>query len=462
MAQVEQLQNAIANQRLSRSRTSLDDNEYATRFGRLDGAIGNLSFNIRKDWKTVPAWLQPVINEDACAKGTKEMTVVGRAFISRWIVDELLDRYFHPGIEPNLSVQLKLIEKNLRRMAPPAHSLDEEEALLSKISAWRLTTIDGLPDLQYPTQESHYRAKFTVMLNEQLTSTLRAHLNEPAPAGLEGGISSILELAVGLAANVHLESRDVFVHYPIPGTMIALEKVTLETGLPPLGKRFVVEGGGLGGDSTDRTSFSGLDASSQASDSRDYSESIINNNNNHNYDLRRGSDDSSSYKEALKKKTTVLGGFMGKKQQMPSSSQQQQQCLLQSLSTSANEAAQRQASSSSVGSSPSSAIPQMNTSTATITAVGAGGGPIGPVQTSQQQQQQQQQQQHSPGSVAGPTTVVMAGGGGDDDPSSTNTTTTTNTTISTSSTSQMIRVAAFMTVEVRNRSVLVKAPVWTF
>ena len=53
--QVEQLQNAVANQRMSQSRTSLDDNEYTTRFNRLNGAIMNLSFNIRKDWRSVPS-----------------------------------------------------------------------------------------------------------------------------------------------------------------------------------------------------------------------------------------------------------------------------------------------------------------------------------------------------------------------------------------------------------------------
>jgi hypothetical protein len=47
-AQVEQLQNTLANQRLSQSRTSLDDSEYLTRFQRLDGAIKEVAFSIRK------------------------------------------------------------------------------------------------------------------------------------------------------------------------------------------------------------------------------------------------------------------------------------------------------------------------------------------------------------------------------------------------------------------------------
>ena len=95
-AQVQQLQNTLAHQRLSLSRTSLDDNEYSNRFSRLDGAINNLAFNIRRDWRAVPPWLSPHVNRDAVTSPTKEMTAVGRATISRWIVDELLDRYFHP------------------------------------------------------------------------------------------------------------------------------------------------------------------------------------------------------------------------------------------------------------------------------------------------------------------------------------------------------------------------------
>ena len=76
-AQVQQLQNTVAHQRMATSRTVLDDDEYATRFNRLDGAIKDLSFNIRKDWRNIPPWLQPVVNEDAHNVGTKEMTAVG-------------------------------------------------------------------------------------------------------------------------------------------------------------------------------------------------------------------------------------------------------------------------------------------------------------------------------------------------------------------------------------------------
>ncbi|KAI9780393.1 MAG: hypothetical protein M1816_002879 [Peltula sp. TS41687] len=362
-AQVEQLQNTLANQRLSQSRTSLDDNEYATRFNRLDGAINNLSFNIRKEWKIIPAWLQPVINDDACEKGTKEMTVVGRACISRWIVDEILERYFHPGIEPTLSVQLKKIEKNLRSLAAPTHSIEEEIALLSKISTWRLTTIDGLQDILSHPQAAEHRNQLTHVLAEKLLGALRKNLVEPPPVGLEGGVAMIVELAVGLAANLHLESRDVFVNYPMPRSVVLPDKVKLETGLPPLTRPV----GGVDDTTTDKGSISGADGASQSSESRG--------------DLvdpeRRNSDTSSLKDQQAPKKRSMLGGFIGKK------------------------------------SAPSQ-------------------------QTTAGETSMMQQQPSNSGSQASPTQQAQEDGD-----------------------VQKVRVAAFMSVEVRGRSILVKAPVWT-
>ncbi|KAJ2987057.1 hypothetical protein NUW58_g4720 [Xylaria curta] len=85
-SQIEQLQNAVANQRMSQSRTALDDSEYATRFSRLNGAINNLAFNIRKDWGTLPGWIERYVTADAVKTGKQEMTAVGRAFLTaRWL-----------------------------------------------------------------------------------------------------------------------------------------------------------------------------------------------------------------------------------------------------------------------------------------------------------------------------------------------------------------------------------------
>ena len=72
-AQVQHLQNTVAHQRMAVSRTVLDDNEYANRFTRLDGAIKDLAFSVRKDWRSIPAWLHGLVTEDATAAGTKSV-----------------------------------------------------------------------------------------------------------------------------------------------------------------------------------------------------------------------------------------------------------------------------------------------------------------------------------------------------------------------------------------------------
>ncbi|KAL8675509.1 MAG: hypothetical protein Q9168_000021 [Polycauliona sp. 1 TL-2023] len=232
--QVQQLQNTLAHQRLAMSRTSLDDNEYINRFSRLDGAINNLAFNIRREWRSVPPWLAPAVNKDATTNPTKEMTAVGRACISRWLVDELFDRFFHPSLDPGLSSQLKSIEKNLRRFAAPTPSDEEKEGLMSKISNWRLATLEGLNEVLQSTSAAENRSTLTSTLVEKMVAALNMNLKDPAPAGLEGGVSMIVELAVGIAANLPLESRDVFVEYVYPNSRIDENIMKLETGLPPL------------------------------------------------------------------------------------------------------------------------------------------------------------------------------------------------------------------------------------
>ena len=233
-AQVSQLQNTLAHQRLSMTRTSLDDNEYANRFSRLDGAINNLAFNIRRDWRSVPPWLAPYVNRDAASQPTKEMTAVGRAAISRWLVDEIFDRYFHPSIEPGFSSQLKVIEKNLRRFAPITNTDDEKDNLLSKISNWRLSTLDGLQELLASGQATENRSQLTSSLVEKLVASLSMLLKDPAPPGLEGGVSMIIELAISIAVNLPQESRDVFINYITPGQPINETLMKIETGLPTL------------------------------------------------------------------------------------------------------------------------------------------------------------------------------------------------------------------------------------
>lgn len=231
--QVEQLQNAVANQRMSQSRTALDDNEYATRFNRLNGAINNLSFNIRKDWRTVPQWLANYVSPDALKTGKQEMTAVGRAVVSRWIVAELFDKCFHPDLDPQLSAQLKDIEMGIRGNTHTMHRQEEFDAQTTKIVNWRMATLDGLQ--RGMTQASENRTALIQKATSNLAAHLHQYLTDPPPPGVEGSTSMIVELAIGVAANLPLESRDVSIWYPMPAEIVQPNLMEVEkTGLPSL------------------------------------------------------------------------------------------------------------------------------------------------------------------------------------------------------------------------------------
>ncbi|CAI6336618.1 unnamed protein product [Periconia digitata] len=232
--QVHQLQNTLANQRLSVSRTSWDDSEYGTRFQRLDGLIAQLSFAIRKDWKTIPPWLHTVVNKTAVETGKQEMTAVGRAFISCWLVENIFDKYFHPDLEPGLSTQLKAIQLNIRRNAPPAQSPEDEDALVAKVINWRLATLEGLSDMLKANTAAANRATLTEKLNEQLIGSLQMYMNDPAPPDLNGGAYMIIELAISVAQHLPLESREVHIEYFYPGSPLSTEFMKVESGIPAL------------------------------------------------------------------------------------------------------------------------------------------------------------------------------------------------------------------------------------
>ncbi|KAI7072747.1 hypothetical protein KC352_g42367, partial [Hortaea werneckii] len=221
--QVKQLQNSLAHQRLSQSRTSLDDSEYTTRFNRLDGLVAQLAFSIRKTWKSMPDWLDRSVNKDAVSIGKQEMTAGGRSFISKWLVNEVFNKYFHPDLEPSLSAQLKAIQLNIRRFAPPAQSVEEEEYLTSKVINWRLSTLEGLQDALRSPRCADNRAQLTDMLKEQLIKTLAVHLQDPPPSDLEGGVHMIIELVISIAIHLPVESRDVVIEYFMPGYSIMPE-----------------------------------------------------------------------------------------------------------------------------------------------------------------------------------------------------------------------------------------------
>ena len=233
-SQVHHLQNTLANQRLSQSRTSLDDSEYTARFSRLDGLISQLAFSIRKNWRKVPDFLERGVNKEAMATGKQEMTAVGRAYISSWLVSEIFEKYFHPDLELTLSKQLRQISLNIRRNAPFSQSAEEEENLQSKLINWRLTTLEGLQDQLKSPAAAKNNSKLVEILNHNLVEDLSGLLQDPAPPDLQSSIPMIVELAIKIAIHLPCESREVVVQYYAPGTPFIPELMKLETGVPAL------------------------------------------------------------------------------------------------------------------------------------------------------------------------------------------------------------------------------------
>ncbi|KAG8415105.1 hypothetical protein J3458_008985 [Metarhizium acridum] len=232
---VEQLQNAVANQRMSQSRTAWDDNEYSTRFNRLNGAINNLSFNIRKDWRSLPVWIDSFVSADALKTGKQEMTAIGRAVVSRWLVEEVFNKCFHPALDTQLSSQLKEIELSIRENSYTMHHQEEVDAHTTKVVNWRMATLDGLQKRLNSNAAADNRGMLIGKVTKNLTTYLHQHLINPPPPGVEGSTSMIAELAVAIAANLPLESRDVSIMYPLPGDLVQTNMMEVEkAGLPPL------------------------------------------------------------------------------------------------------------------------------------------------------------------------------------------------------------------------------------
>ncbi|KAJ5549531.1 hypothetical protein N7513_006765 [Penicillium frequentans] len=233
-AQVQHLQNTVAHQRMAVSRTVLDDNEYTNRFQRLDGAIKDLAFSVRKDWRIIPTWLHGLVTDDALTVGTKEMMALGRAVVSRWLMEEVFQRHFHPGLDPGLSIQLKSIEMNLRRQQMRPVTDEDRENAIAKLSNWRRTTFDGLGDtLANPTAQEH-RAELIEHLTVELATFLSTQLQDQALPGLEAGVRMIIENTINIIEKIPLEARDVCVEYFPPNISFHDNYMKVEGQLPPL------------------------------------------------------------------------------------------------------------------------------------------------------------------------------------------------------------------------------------
>ena len=236
-AQVQHLQNTVAHQRMAVSRTMLDDNEYANRFQRLDGAIKDLAFSVRKDWRGVPSWLHGLVTDEVIKNGTKEMTSVGRAVISRWLAEEVFQKHFHPGLETGLSLQLKSIEMNLRRQQMRPATDEDRENAIARLSNWRRTTFDGLGDMLADAVAQTRRAELIEHLAAGLASFLSSQVRETALPGLEAGVRMIIENTINIAEKIPLEARDVCVDYFPPNTTFVEGYMKVEGQLPPLSRQ---------------------------------------------------------------------------------------------------------------------------------------------------------------------------------------------------------------------------------
>ncbi|KAJ5623557.1 hypothetical protein N7490_012162 [Penicillium lividum] len=233
-AQVQHLQNTVAHQRMAVSRTVLDDNEYTNRFQRLDGAIKDLAFSVRKDWRVVPQWLHGLVTDDAVTVGTKEMMALGRAVVSRWLMKEVFEQHFHPGLEPGLSMQLKKIEMNLRRQQMRPVTDEDRENAIAKLSNWRRTTFDGLGDLLADSTAQDHRAELIEHLTVELATFLSTQLQDQALPGLEAGVRMIIENTINIIEKIPLEARDVCVEYFPPNISFHDNYMKVEGPLPPL------------------------------------------------------------------------------------------------------------------------------------------------------------------------------------------------------------------------------------
>lgn len=231
-AQVQHLQNTVAHQRMAVSRTVLDDNEYTNRFQRLDGAIKDLAFSVRKYWRSIPSWLNGMVTDDALSVGTKEMTAVGRAVISRWLVEEVFQRYFHPSLDSVFSVQLKNIEMNLRRQRPSSE--EDRENASARLSYWRRTTFDGLSESLVGPEAQQHRVKLVEQLIVDLAAFMGSQLHEIALPDLEASVRMIVENSINIIEKIPLEARDVCVDYFPPGISLAEQYMKVEGQLPAL------------------------------------------------------------------------------------------------------------------------------------------------------------------------------------------------------------------------------------
>lgn len=232
--QLESLQETLATANLSASRTSLDDTEYIKRLDSLDGSVRDLAFSIRKHWRSLPDWLVPCVSPDAARQGGKEMIAAGRAFVSRWLYEEVFERCFHPALPAELSRGLKTCQRELSRPLASTSTTASTSDDTSRATTWRLATLDGLASLLNPSLPSTSAAiaAFTSTYTSLLVEALKQHLSDPLSEGvrIEASVAGVVEAAVRIAVHLPLESREVVVEYHFPDAAFEGAGMKVESG----------------------------------------------------------------------------------------------------------------------------------------------------------------------------------------------------------------------------------------
>ncbi len=146
-----------------------------------------------------------------------------------------------PGPGPGSEHEhLKRIEQNIRQFSYKMTSQEEFNAQRSKVVTRRMATLEALAEqcsggprapATRPTSRGWPRRTLTAMLYQHPGRTLR----RPASTG---STSMIVELAVAIATNLPMESRDVAITYPLPEQPVQPNIMEVEkTGLPVLDTR---------------------------------------------------------------------------------------------------------------------------------------------------------------------------------------------------------------------------------
>ncbi len=124
-------------------------------------------------------------------------------------------------------------------------SQEEFDALTAKVVMWRMTTLEGLQAVLNSPESNEHRQDFTQRAATNLTASLYQHLTDPPPPGVDGSASMIVELAVGIAFHLPMESRDVAIVYPLPLDNVVPHLMDVEkTGLPAIETRSADESDG--------------------------------------------------------------------------------------------------------------------------------------------------------------------------------------------------------------------------